>query len=230
MTEHIDPLTPPRKPHADPIVDRDAYYRALHPFFLSDAVALARRAAQQAGISWDNATDAQRLRYYLDVLTPRSRKLAVVLGDYSDDGHGKTETLVVEAGGEDVSDTALRASYARAVESAGFSPYDILNDYEAYAIDIDSWEKLDAVWTEGARARDALAGTWVPGPEFTYTDDADQEGTAPMLSLVMAFVGFGIRDFRWSPLSNTPPVVMGGWEPLLGKDTGSTMLGYGLYQ
>lgn len=44
------------------------------------------------------------------------RTVKIVLGDWSDDGHGKTDTTVVTLRGDDVSDASLNASYRAAVE------------------------------------------------------------------------------------------------------------------
>lgn len=225
-----------------------------HPFFLTDVVAQARteRAARIGSDNWDTLTDAQKLNAYMGVLTTRARRFSIVIGDYSGDGHGHCERVVVEIGGEDVTDPALERSFRAAVEASGFSPYDLLCDYGDTVIPQDKWEAVQEVWQRGRRARERAALSPVDPASclmFEHRDPVDtaqhvshtdlgggassSEGwsSESVLHLVMAFVGFGVANFTWRVVPS-PANLVGGWSPLL-RSTNTRaigeMLGYGVF-
>lgn len=211
------------------VIRTEELQRVWHPFFLTDVVdqARAERAARIGSDNWDTLTDAQKLNAYMGVLTSTARRLSVVIGDFSGDGHGHCETVHVEVSGSEITDEALQRSFTAAVISAGFSPYDVLCDYEESSLTADRWSALQEVWSRGESARNAAQGEGGEYPSFSYTDDYGLERTESAVSLVMAFVGFGVPNFSWRVI-HAPKSVVGGWNPIATGTSTSTMFGYGL--
>ena len=228
--------------------------KVWHPFFLPEVVEQARkdRAARIGSDNWDTLTDAQKLNAYMGVLTHTSRRVSIVIGDYSGDGHGQTETVTVDISGGDISDAALSRSFDEAVKEVGFSPYEVLNQYEDSTLSSADWDALKGVWDRGAKARATAeenfgssflsVGFSHPEPleSATYVTDTDNadgttsstgEAHSSVVALVMAFVGYAIPDFSWNVVP-CPDSLVGGWNPLLkspGNEHVGDALGYGVF-
>lgn len=217
------------------VIRTEELQRVWHPFFLTDVVdqARAERAARIGSDNWDTLTDAQKLNAYMGVLTSTARRLSVVIGDFSGDGHGHCEIVHVEVSGSEITDEALQRSFTAAVISAGFSPYDVLCDYEESSLTADRWSALQEVWSRGESARNAAQGEGGEHLSFRYSDAletgecSDATHTESAVSLVMAFVGFDIPYFSWRVIPY-PKSVVGGWNPIATGMGTSTMFGYGL--
>lgn len=68
----------------------------------------------------------------------------IVLGDWSDDGHGKTGTYIVTIPDNlNLTHQQLSDNYAKNSEALGFSADNLFSEYEEYAINRDKVEKLE---------------------------------------------------------------------------------------
>lgn len=68
-------------------------------------------------------------------------KIALVLGDWSQDGHNKTETVLIES---NLSKKEIEKAYQKGAEKAGISICDCCEDYEDNQLSPDQIEKLEA--------------------------------------------------------------------------------------
>jgi hypothetical protein len=67
----------------------------------------------------------------------------IVLGDWSDDGHGKTGTYIVTIPDNlNLTHQQLSDNYAKNSEALGFSADNLFSEYEEYALSEDKVEKL----------------------------------------------------------------------------------------
>lgn len=128
----------------------------------------------------------------------------ITIGDYSGDGHGMASKFMVRMSGDDVSDEALKTSYAAAVKSAGFGLYDVFNEYNVPRISKEKWASMRDVWSKGLNTYVGSGDVqseigfvkWDVGDEFEIEIDA--------VELVMAFVGYTIPNFRWEMIPFPP--------------------------
>lgn len=210
------------------IIRTEDMQKVWHPFFLTDVVKQAReeRAARIGSDNWDRLTDEQKLNAYMGVLMSASRRVTVVIGDYSGDGHEQFGTYTVEISGADVSDAALRKSFSDAVDASGINPYDLLSDYEESSIGASDWVSLREVWERGAPARakaEEANGSGMFSEAF-FHDGIEEDA----LALVMAYVGFSIADFSWRVVPHVQSI-FGGWSPVIANVSAGNVFGYGLF-
>ena len=66
----------------------------------------------------------------------------IVIGDYSDDGHGKYETVTLKLTADDLSDGALQEAFQKTNEEVGTDLYDLCADYEDGSISKELYEHL----------------------------------------------------------------------------------------
>ena len=166
------------------------------------------------------------------------RTVKIVLGDWSDDGHGKTDTTVVTLRGDDVSDVALNASYRAAVEETGIDLMkDVFARYEDSTFDMSTVEN---VWKAGKTARVAahkaaeLAGKDSFSSAGTFFDEDYPEPVDEdfydfsAVELVMAFIGYAVSNFSWN-IVDIPTLIGGPKTVLSDGNSHVTSFGYGLF-
>jgi len=155
------------------------------------------------------------------------RETTAVFGDWSDDGHGKTDSVRLRITGVDVSNEALSAARAKAEALVGFSVETICEDYEDSSIDEDNFitmlqHGLPILTAEGEEQspvlcyidEDTISAAAAAGFTVLYSDiDA--------VKVTMAFLGYGIEGFSYEIIPDD--VIIGTWgAPISG-------FGYGLY-
>lgn len=142
----------------------------------------------------------------------------IVLGDWSDDGHGKTETHTVVIHG-DVTREQLAENYKRNVERVGFNPIDtIAVEYEEpYIFEKDVHLLTAAGFTkkvvdERYRAREY--------------DDAYYIDNDELIPIIMYFFLDRLEDVSWEELKEKElPMLIGGYTAVVPYE----QYGYGLF-
>lgn len=86
----------------------------------------------------------------------------VVLGDWSDDGHGKTETYVIKT---NLSGKELEKAFKAGVKKSGFDITEHCGDNEDYAIPDDLYDYFEKAGVVFDSIQDE------PGNHFCCTDD-----------------------------------------------------------
>lgn len=160
-----------------------------------------------------------------------ARTVRINLGDWGDDGHGKTKTVIVELSGGDVSDAALCASYRAAVEATGVNLLSELRDYEDSYIDM---EPIQEVWDAARPARlaahegakDCGWGLCEPFDDTWYARQPD-DYDLNCVDLLMAYIGYTVKDFSYRVVEF--PVLVGGSGTILTEHEGDgcSFFGYG---
>lgn len=150
-----------------------------------------------------------------------ARTVEVCIGDWSDDGHGKFDTIYINISGEDVSDEALQASLEKSNEDFTIDVLDLFQGYEKREIPLPLFKKILAEGFKPAEGRDPDYYVWVEGEE------TDIDG----LELLMWFIGRNIKDFGWVKIEFNYPTLVGGYRTILksSKDWPSTSYGYGFF-
>lgn len=153
------------------------------------------------------------------------RTVRVVLGDWSDDGHGKTETYLVELEGVDVSDEVLNANYQAMTARVGVDLADVCADYEEYSAPLEFLEKVQEA---------GFAPTPHPGRTFSAEDEDFKETDLSALAVLMFYVGHEVENFAWRLVEDEVPTLIGGGNTIVsqnhyGTQTHTTSYGYGLF-
>lgn len=162
------------------------------------------------------------------------RTVKVVLGDWSDDGHGKTETLILRLRGRDLSDEALSASYQARVAELGVDLATVCQDYEDSSIAEDFYEQLqEAGFTP--RHEDSMGfGPSVAVKTYSWKEDS----FFPAIELLMFYTGATVEGFSWEVVREDIPLLLGGSGSILKQKsrwgdpeglTDTTTFGYGLF-
>lgn len=140
----------------------------------------------------------------------------VIVGDWSDDGHGKADSYIVDVSAE-FSVDVLRANYEKNVSEIGFAPTSLCEDYEDSSV---SEEQANALFAAGLPDdRKCIATEPGPYPQYFVPDS---EG---MLHLCMFFLTRNLTGATWFIKNDSIPTLFGGANPVI--DAGS--VGYGLY-
>jgi hypothetical protein len=171
----------------------------------------------------------------------------IVLGDWSGDGHGISETYYVDVTGPHTIDQ-LRENYQCNVAALGFSPHDIAEEYEDSSIkpehaeklleagidpnvvnhDLSTQEDYDKKKAEYAEfdtygtAWRAVEKFWLPGARTIDATD--------MIDICMFFVLNGLDDVNYEIVKDETPTLLGGWDgfqPAPGEH--ASFIGYGLF-
>lgn len=151
----------------------------------------------------------------------QERIVEINLGDWSNDGHGRTDRVLVRLQGEDVSDAALAASYAAAVTCIGVDLENVCEDYEDNRVSPEYYDRIAGLgFAPLARG---------PHPTIRSESYAGAEGGIEFgaIELLMFYTGFTVEGFAWEIMDF--PTLMGGFKTILKQDAGSTSFGYGLY-
>ncbi len=166
------------------------------------------------------------------------RTVKIVLGDWSGDGHGKTDTTVVTLRGDDVSDAALNNSYRSAVEETGV---DLMNDvFSRYEDSTFDMSRVEKVWEAGKVARVAAhktaelagKGSFCSAGIFfdeDYPEPTDEDSyDFSAVELLLSFIGYAVPNFSWTIVDI--PTLIGGPETVLSDGNSRvTSFGYGLF-
>ncbi len=130
----------------------------------------------------------------------------IIMGDWSDDGHGKTSNYLVDI----VSDHTveqLQDNYKANCEKWGHSLKNVCDDYEDWSLPEDLVEKMLA---DGATSV-------TPGTSYL---DYDYQ-----LDFVMEFMGIGLDSFKWIEVKeDAVPILVGGYGAKI-----ESSFGYGLF-
>ena len=159
----------------------------------------------------------------------------VILGDWSDDGHGKTEKSQIEFFTEndsiELTEKLIVDNYRANVEKLGFGLPELWSNYEESTPSNDKIEKLrdvlGAVYYSESSKEDFEDGVLPFGSFYTasYGGKTYIESDGDSLDIAMFLVLAGLPDVHWRTLSE-PPVLFGGYgTPLVGSEH----VGYGLF-
>lgn len=151
-----------------------------------------------------------------------SRLLEMIIGDWSDDGHGKTASVLVRVWGEDSTDEEMRLSLNKAVEATGV---DFANLLRGYGDDTISSEELNDLVAHGFDTNWPKSDIGETTPSFgvnrDFFDQADDSNYS-VAGLLMFYAGFGSGDFNWEIV--LPPTLVGSHNSILGSS-----FGYGIF-
>ncbi len=142
-------------------------------------------------------------------------KYKITVGDWSDDGHGKTETFIVDVVG--ASRKQMFDNYKRNVDRLGFDPQNIANEYE------DSYWPREAV--------EKLQEVGFPFPEEFDIDDeyySDWLDLEMYVNLIMFFMTNGL-NVAWGIVKGEEmPTLIGGYDGYK-SDRHTSHFGYGYF-
>lgn len=153
-------------------------------------------------------------------------KMYIVLGDWSCDGHEKSDTVLIET---NVTVEELRAAYLQSVATTGFDfSEELASDYEDGSAPIYRLRELGCPSSildqliennYGCSLQEAIAANYIEDfqePEGTFTHDT-------YIATLMWFISLSLPDLHWTSIDDTIPKFNGWWGPL------NISLGYGLY-
>lgn len=150
-----------------------------------------------------------------------SRRLQMFIGDWSGDGHDKSDKIIVSVSASDVSDEALLNSYQKSVDEFGHDLFKSFESYEESSISDDLFFKFVGAGFDPERMESNL---------FAITTDPEEPEFDPV-ALMMWYIGKNIEGFEWSIVQDDYPTLLGGGDDSIlangDRDRGS--YGYGLY-
>lgn len=145
------------------------------------------------------------------------RTLDVIIGDWSEDGHGKTDKHTVLLQGSDVSDDHLNKTFTNNVELTGVNPVELFNDYRQYHMSEDDWNKIvDAGFTPDPKM-EMVGVAYHAENQYYYANS--------FVELLLWYVTNN-TDTTWEIITN--PILFGDFDPVI-NDAKSKHLGYGLF-
>lgn len=136
-------------------------------------------------------------------------KFRVVVGDWSGDGHDKTQECTVIVPDRFTAEI-LGANYKKNVKLLGVDPESFANEYE------------DSILPDEVAAKLEAHGLILNDSEF-YVHDKFYFGVKAMVKIVMFLFGYGLEGFTWE-LEELAPVIAGGY-----RVEGPSSIGYGLF-
>jgi len=160
-----------------------------------------------------------------------TRTGTIAIGDWSDDGHGKSQELIVKMIGEDVSNARLSKAYKEAVNSIGVDIEELFGDYEKSDI---SFEDLKKICDSGYRIYtydnydDGAIQTWrifEDIPEDWYVDGAKDDDLISAGHMLMYYLGYGIAGFNYKFAKDEKSYIIGHWA----DDAPLSSFGYGFF-
>lgn len=145
-----------------------------------------------------------------------TNRMNLVLGDWSNDGHGKFDKILVE-----VNHTVeeVRAAYLKSVETTGLDFAEkVASEYESHMV-IDS-NVAETLEKHGIKCDDIA----LESPEGDSLNDIDkyEDGDTKFTRLFFDFVKLSLPDLTYKEITDIPNI-NGFWGPL------NISLGYGLY-
>lgn len=144
-----------------------------------------------------------------------SRLLEIVMGDWSDDGDGRKETVLVRVWGEDSTDDAMRDARDRAIEATGVEFSELFAGGEGPSISSDDLDTLVENGFDPAWPKSDIGGKT---PSFWRSCGASDETPYSAVSLLMFYASFGSPDIGWEIV--LPPTVVGSHNSILGAGFG----------
>jgi len=152
------------------------------------------------------------------------RTMRMTFGDWSDDGHGKTDTVMVRLEGEDVSDEALREAFLKSQEQFGFNILEWCSDYEDSRAPTNEMNKLIA-----AGFNPAASFSDYTRPSANYDDGSDWGSEFDFGDAILFFVQQNL-DFKWEYVTKNYPTLFGSGSGALDNIRQySAFVGYGLF-
>lgn len=152
-------------------------------------------------------------------------KYKMILGDWSRDGDGVTQTIYVDIPdifGPDL----LRSNFEENVKKFGFDPVEVVaRDYEEPTIPLDLAKRLFDAGYDNQEDEDS---------DSYLHDDYSQppvgmlwvDGYDAYLSILMFFFGHGLEGWEYEIASDETPLLLGGHHAILGNRSA----GYGLFE
>lgn len=157
-------------------------------------------------------------------------KFKMIFGDWSDDGHGKTETVYVEVP-DAITQEMMRENYEKNKQRFGFGYNDFACDYEDGTISAKQVEVLTNAGLDFIQESDVDWDTLDYKRPVVYKRDngdyalsGDDVMPDSLLPLCMFIIGDGIPGWDWKYLEEDTPVLVGGYEAI-SRD----FAGYGLF-
>lgn len=129
-------------------------------------------------------------------------QLTLVVGDWSDDGHGKTQTFTIRT---NRSPASIMSAYDRGSKKLGFDlSVDVASDYEDYLLDEEKWAAFvkhgltddDIVVSDGFESTSAYALSLYP---------------AKFADLYLFIVKLGEPEFQCVSMGNSDSIEIGGY-------------------
>ncbi len=157
----------------------------------------------------------------------QEREVTLKFGDWSEDGHGKSESIRVRLVGNDVSNEALAEARAKAEEKTGIKLERIFNDYEDSQISVDDFVKIVSLGLPlGDSPHVKHSGLYyhLDEPdelEEYFPGEAVQGEDLDALRVVLAFLGYQIPNFSYRVVKED--VILGGYGAVVKS------FGYGLF-
>ena len=153
-------------------------------------------------------------------------KYQITLGDWSDDGHGKTRNVFVEIPDE-FTPEILKENFDASVKKLGFNPLtDLFSDFEDWDVPQPYYKTLveNGFDNYGGESEDDWDGFIAPGwPPYEDGLFIQEDGE---IYILMFFIGHGLENFGWAISPNDKLHLVGGYDTILGR---ATSYGYGLF-
>lgn len=140
------------------------------------------------------------------------RVVRLLLGDWSDDGHGRTQGVSVLLTGRDVSNDALSNAKNTAHNATGIDVESLFSEYEENTLCPEDAEALAAA----GYARKPAG----PGVISYSVDDEGSDEYGDVVDLLMFYLGYGIEGFAYEVLEED--CIVGGYGAVVPS------FGYGL--
>ena len=151
------------------------------------------------------------------------RIMRATFGDWSNDGHGRTQEALVELEGEDVSDEAIRNAFLRSQNRFGFNVLEWCSDYEESTVPTDEMDKL----VEAGFDPTQFYGYSSPSADYDNGSEWGQEfdfGAA-----ILFFIQQSL-DFKWAYVTDDYPSLFGDGSGAIDNIRQySSFVGYGLF-
>lgn len=151
----------------------------------------------------------------------QERLMNIVLGDWSNDGHGRTDTVYVKLYGDDLSDKRLHEAFQQNVDDAGFDP--LLTFTNSQTMPEEHWQRLyDLGYDPDACINDPKYEA-VLNDGFFFHDDEEQF----YIPLLMFFITRN-TEIQWE--AATMDTLFGGSNPVAyTADSQYYLVGYEFY-
>lgn len=133
-------------------------------------------------------------------------QIQLVVGDWSDDGHGKTSTVVVEA---DCGKKHLEAAFKRGVEKLGVDVTDACEDYDDDEMPRTVYNTIKAV--DPDLVTDSWSKLCFDDEEDHFEEDVVYMAPDMYAVLWMLTAKAGDPDLKWSIVADVPKINIGGY-------------------
>ncbi len=141
-------------------------------------------------------------------------KFYITIGDWSDDGHGKTDQFLYESNYE-VGE--LQKAYKKSCKKTGVKLHEVARDYEDGSVSPAIAKKLLKLGLDENLIRGDEDDEYWEDNEYPLIPEA-------MAKMIVWFIGLSMpEDFKCSPPDNSIPNFNGFWGEL------NVNFGYGLY-